>query len=80
MRACSGCRCRKVRCDVTVRGAPCTSCRFYDISGSIPIDRRGKGIRESGKDMAEKTVSDNEIGTFEYPTGTPKKGAAGMKH
>lgn len=41
-RACSACRCRKVRCDVSSKGAPCTTCRFHDIPCSVPFDRRGE--------------------------------------
>lgn len=38
---------------MTLRGSPCTSCRFYDMPCSIPIDRRGKGSKVAMKAISE---------------------------
>lgn len=59
-RACSGCRCRKVKCDVTTRGSPCTPCQIYDIPCSLPVDRRGKLAKAAEKQNAEEIPSGND--------------------
>ncbi|EXA37108.1 hypothetical protein FOVG_11405 [Fusarium oxysporum f. sp. pisi HDV247] len=41
--ACLHCRRRKVRCDVSPHGAPCTNCRLDNIHDCAPCDRRGRG-------------------------------------
>ncbi|KAJ5678563.1 uncharacterized protein N7477_004196 [Penicillium maclennaniae] len=61
-RACSGCRLRKVRCDVTKRGFPCTNCQSYHMPCTIPVDRRGKLATAAEKEkVGATTPSDNEL-------------------
>lgn len=38
---------------MTSTGCPCTSCSFYDIPCSIPIDRRGKSAKPKNDDPRE---------------------------
>lgn len=67
-RACSACRCRKVRCDVALKGPPCTTCQFHDIQCSIPVDRRGEK-RLSAESALDKSVSSpaNPVRTDHVP-------------
>lgn len=46
-RACLICRRRKVRCDVTSRGAPCTNCRLDDVTCRLIDHNRGARARLS---------------------------------
>ena len=39
-RACGVCRARKVRCDVTISGRPCTNCSIDRIECALPICKR----------------------------------------
>jgi hypothetical protein len=41
-RACLSCRTRKVRCDVTNRGVPCTNCRLDTVECAITESWRGR--------------------------------------
>lgn len=61
-RACSGCRLRKVRCDVTKRGFPCNNCQSCNMPCSIPVDRRGKLATAAEKENVDGTTpSDNGL-------------------
>ncbi|KAF2483262.1 fungal-specific transcription factor domain-containing protein, partial [Neohortaea acidophila] len=42
-KACFSCNARKVRCDVTANGAPCTNCRLDEIACTIPVRKRRQG-------------------------------------
>lgn len=55
-RACAACRCRKVKCDVVAKGAPCTTCRFQNVACSVPVDRRGKKVKAAEKDVEGELV------------------------
>ncbi|KAI7762207.1 hypothetical protein LZL87_006602 [Fusarium oxysporum] len=45
-RACLSCRFRKVRCDVSVRGQPCTNCHLdsFSITFLTPVDPRNQQV------------------------------------
>lgn len=54
--ACLACRGRKVRCDVTVNGPPCTNCRLSRASCAIAGPRRPRNQRTSGTNTLHKPV------------------------
>jgi len=72
-RACSSCRFRKVRCDLLITGSPCTSCRLYGMSCSIPTDRRLKSTKDPVLELNPKDVIDGsrknaqDAGNLELP-------------
>lgn len=41
-KACQCCRARKVRCNVTEHGAPCTNCRLDEVECIVSESRRKK--------------------------------------
>jgi hypothetical protein len=41
-KACRCCRARKVRCNVTEHGAPCTNCRLDEVECVVSESRRKK--------------------------------------
>ena len=43
--ACACCRARKVRCNVTEYGAPCTNCRLDEVDCVVSESRRKKLVR-----------------------------------
>ena len=43
-RACQCCRARKVRCNVTEHGAPCTNCRLDEVECIVSESRRKKSV------------------------------------
>ncbi|KAK7541440.1 hypothetical protein IWX46DRAFT_189834 [Phyllosticta citricarpa] len=44
-KACQCCRARKVRCNVTEHGAPCTNCRLDEVECIVSESRRKNGPR-----------------------------------
>ncbi|KAL4881626.1 hypothetical protein BJY04DRAFT_218070 [Aspergillus karnatakaensis] len=46
--ACTSCRRRKIRCDVTVSGSPCTNCRLDNDRCTIINLRRSKKLKNAG--------------------------------
>lgn len=47
-RACRTCRARKVRCDITVHGIPCTNCGLDNIDCVLMVSKRGPKPRSNG--------------------------------
>jgi hypothetical protein len=43
-KACQCCRARKVRCNVTEHGAPCTNCRLDEVDCIVSESRRKKSV------------------------------------
>jgi Fungal Zn(2)-Cys(6) binuclear cluster domain len=43
-KACQCCRARKVRCNVTEHGAPCTNCRLDEVDCIVSESRRKKYV------------------------------------
>src|SRR5690242_7254163 len=43
-KACQCCRARKVRCNVTEHGAPCTNCRLDEVECIVSESRRKKSV------------------------------------
>src|ERR1700761_3761770 len=43
-KACQCCRTRKVRCNVTEHGAPCTNCRLDEVDCIVSESRRKKSV------------------------------------
>lgn len=66
-KACSGCRTRKVRCDVLTTGTPCSKCRVDGFECSV-LERKKR--RTSGKRNDNRRVSiiSNFTRTFEDST------------
>lgn len=46
-KACQCCRARKVRCNVTEHGAPCTNCRLDEVECIVSESRRKKSVSHS---------------------------------
>jgi hypothetical protein len=46
-KACQCCRARKVRCNVTEHGAPCTNCRLDEVECIVSESRRKKSVTSS---------------------------------
>jgi hypothetical protein len=46
-KACQCCRARKVRCNVTEHGAPCTNCRLDEVDCIVSESRRKKSVYNS---------------------------------
>ena len=46
-KACQCCRARKVRCNVTEHGAPCTNCRLDEVECIVSESRRKKSVTHS---------------------------------
>jgi hypothetical protein len=46
-KACQCCRSRKVRCNVTEHGAPCTNCRLDEVECIVSESRRKKSVSHS---------------------------------
>ncbi|EXJ71211.1 uncharacterized protein A1O5_06205 [Cladophialophora psammophila CBS 110553] len=79
VRACLSCRSRKVRCDVTSAGAPCTNCRLDNVTCLLTESNRSR-VRTSA-DTVELTMRMNEAAadfpvalTFEGSRGVPRAG------
>jgi hypothetical protein len=54
-RACSSCNARKVRCDVTDGGQPCTGCRIDNYQCEIPARRRRRKKLDVTEDSLEES-------------------------
>ncbi|KAL2678478.1 hypothetical protein Neosp_009224 [[Neocosmospora] mangrovei] len=68
-RACLSCRGRKVRCDVTSRGAPCTNCRLDDVNCRLTESNRGR-VRtsvEAGEDVQHRPQSQQPMSPGDMP-------------
>ncbi|KAL4943488.1 hypothetical protein BDV06DRAFT_221148 [Aspergillus oleicola] len=63
-RACARCHSRKVRCDGSITGFPCTNCRLDGRSCTLH-----SGKRDKEKQMLRAIVKERE--TTAYPTPTP---------
>jgi len=46
-KACQCCRSRKVRCNVTEHGAPCTNCRLDEVECIVSESRRKKSVHST---------------------------------
>lgn len=57
-RACSCCRARKVRCDITIRGSPCTNCRLDNVD-CVLVSRRGAKINSPLPSHHATAISDS---------------------
>ncbi|KAL4793247.1 fungal-specific transcription factor domain-containing protein [Aspergillus venezuelensis] len=69
-RACARCHSRKVRCDGSITGFPCTNCRLDGRSCTLH-----SGKRDKEKQMLRAIVKEREIQTTAYPTPTPSTGS-----
>ncbi|KAF2657530.1 hypothetical protein K491DRAFT_690990 [Lophiostoma macrostomum CBS 122681] len=56
-KACQCCRARKVRCNVTEHGAPCTNCRLDEVECIVSESRRKKKWSKDDDGHAENTNS-----------------------
>jgi hypothetical protein len=56
-KACQCCRARKVRCNVTEHGAPCTNCRLDEVECIVSESRRKKKWSKDDEQGAESTNS-----------------------
>ncbi|KAF1841149.1 uncharacterized protein K460DRAFT_380866 [Cucurbitaria berberidis CBS 394.84] len=56
-KACQCCRARKVRCNVTEHGAPCTNCRLDEVECIVSESRRKKKWSKDDEQSAENTSS-----------------------
>ncbi|KIW06587.1 uncharacterized protein PV09_02303 [Verruconis gallopava] len=52
-KACQCCRARKVRCNVTEHGAPCTNCRLDEVECIVSESRRKKKFNKEGETQQE---------------------------
>ncbi|KAK5444213.1 hypothetical protein LTS15_010566 [Exophiala xenobiotica] len=57
-RACRTCRARKVRCDITIHGSPCTNCRLDNIDCVLLVSKRGSKARSNSADPAHYANTD----------------------
>ncbi|KAL4948931.1 fungal-specific transcription factor domain-containing protein [Aspergillus filifer] len=67
-RACTRCQSRKVRCDGSITGFPCTNCRLDGRSCTLH-----SGKRDKEKQTLRAIVKERE--TTAYPTPTPSTGS-----
>lgn len=63
-KACQCCRARKVRCNVTEHGAPCTNCRLDEVECIVSESRRKKkwtkdDEQQSNNENAQSSASNN---------------------
>jgi len=56
-KACQCCRARKVRCNVTEHGAPCTNCRLDEVECIVSESRRKKKWSKDDEQSTENTAS-----------------------
>ncbi|KAK3062236.1 hypothetical protein LTS18_004549, partial [Coniosporium uncinatum] len=54
-KACQCCRARKVRCNVTEHGAPCTNCRLDEVECIVSESRRKKKWSKEGEEQDTPT-------------------------
>ncbi|OCL06484.1 hypothetical protein AOQ84DRAFT_390161 [Glonium stellatum] len=64
-KACQCCRARKVRCNVTEHGAPCTNCRLDEVDCIVSESRRKKKWAKDDEQATEASAS--------APTNTNRK-------
>ncbi|OSS45781.1 hypothetical protein B5807_09578 [Epicoccum nigrum] len=58
-KACQCCRARKVRCNVTEHGAPCTNCRLDEVECIVSESRRKKKWNKDDEPQTETTTTTN---------------------
>ncbi|KAF5601187.1 cutinase transcription factor 1 beta [Fusarium pseudocircinatum] len=58
--ACLSCRSRKVRCDVTIQGQPCTNCRLDNLGCVLGKPRRAATSR-TGNTISERSIAGEEF-------------------
>ncbi|KAF2842406.1 hypothetical protein M501DRAFT_928147 [Patellaria atrata CBS 101060] len=58
-KACQCCRARKVRCNVTEHGAPCTNCRLDEVECIVSESRRRKKWTKDEENHSDVAASDN---------------------
>jgi hypothetical protein len=56
-KACQCCRARKVRCNVTEHGAPCTNCRLDEVDCIVSESRRKKLVHSSSATPAPLNIN-----------------------
>ncbi|KKY23987.1 putative c6 transcription factor [Diplodia seriata] len=66
-KACQCCRARKVRCNVTEHGAPCTNCRLDEVECIVSESRRKK--KWSRDDDASKSTNDADVASAANGSG-----------
>ncbi|KAF2428600.1 hypothetical protein EJ08DRAFT_650981 [Tothia fuscella] len=62
-KACQCCRARKVRCNVTEHGAPCTNCRLDEVDCIVSESRRKKKWSKDGEVQVEVEASSAKTNT-----------------
>ncbi|KAJ4983702.1 cutinase transcription factor 1 beta [Stagonosporopsis vannaccii] len=60
-KACQCCRARKVRCNVTEHGAPCTNCRLDEVECIVSESRRKKKWNKDDDAQAETTATTTNV-------------------
>ncbi|KAI8936555.1 hypothetical protein NX059_006956 [Plenodomus lindquistii] len=60
-KACQCCRARKVRCNVTEHGAPCTNCRLDEVDCIVSESRRKKKWSKDDEQPAETSNSASNL-------------------
>ncbi|KAH8727499.1 cutinase transcription factor 1 alpha [Phaeosphaeriaceae sp. PMI808] len=60
-KACQCCRARKVRCNVTEHGAPCTNCRLDEVECIVSESRRKKKWGKDDEQPEERTNSTTNL-------------------
>ncbi|KAJ8118618.1 hypothetical protein OPT61_g427 [Boeremia exigua] len=60
-KACQCCRARKVRCNVTEHGAPCTNCRLDEVDCIVSESRRKKKWNKDDEAQSETTATPTNV-------------------
>ncbi|UPX11112.1 uncharacterized protein EKO05_0001735 [Ascochyta rabiei] len=60
-KACQCCRARKVRCNVTEHGAPCTNCRLDEVDCVVSESRRKKKWSKDDEPQTETTTTPSNV-------------------
>lgn len=63
--ACSSCRNRKVRCDVTSRGTTCTNCRLDNIRCVLKHSNRGRRRASTEASEYAANIDDDDVDATE---------------
>ena len=63
-KACQCCRARKVRCNVTEHGTPCTNCRLDEVECIVSESRRKKSVHPVLYPMAPSPLPFRRHGPF----------------
>jgi hypothetical protein len=81
-RACLSCRSRKVRCDVTSEGTPCTNCRLDNVACRLTPSSRGRVRASTGSTTVPRAASSDtgersqrsSVGVTDFPVALTFEG------